>query len=98
MSGDLDARTLSRLSVDPASAGVEARDGPADAVALDAPLGVAAVQTALNDLGFEAGVADGLLGPRTREAIRAFQAANDLPVTGQPSPELTRALRAATRS
>ena len=92
VSGDLTDRTLARL-------GVEAAGGaaPTGAVALDAPLSIASLQTTLNALGFSAGAADGILGSGTRSAIRAFQEANDLPVTGQPSPELFRALRAAKR-
>ena len=92
VSGDLTEATLARLGVD-----AEGTPRPDGALALDTTLSVAALQTALNDLGFDAGVADGILGGGTRAAIRAFQEANDLPITGQPSPELARALRAAGR-
>ncbi|MCI5078646.1 peptidoglycan-binding protein [Oricola sp.] len=43
---------------------------------------VAAVQRALNEAGFNSGVADGIAGRRTRAAISAYQEANGLPVTG----------------
>ncbi len=46
------------------------------------------VQTLLNELGFEAGTPDGMIGPNTRNAIRAFEQANGLPVTGDVSPQL----------
>jgi len=40
------------------------------------------VQRHLNDQGFDAGRDDGLIGPRTRAAIRRFQAARGLKTTG----------------
>lgn len=40
------------------------------------------VQQHLNDRGFDAGRHDGLIGPRTRAAIRRFQAAQGLKTTG----------------
>ena len=43
---------------------------------------VAKIQTALNDLGYSVGDVDGQLGEMTQNAIRAFQEANGLEVTG----------------
>ena len=43
---------------------------------------VARVQQALNDRGFNAGPVDGRMGTSTVEALRRFQAAAGLPVTG----------------
>ncbi len=43
---------------------------------------VLAVQQALASRGFSPGPLDGIYGPRTAAAVRAFQAANGLPVTG----------------
>ena len=43
---------------------------------------VARVQRALNDRGFNAGPVDGQMGPSTVDALRRFQAAAGLPVTG----------------
>jgi membrane-bound lytic murein transglycosylase B len=54
-------------------------------------LGTAQLQTlqqALNELGFDAGEADGLLGPRTQTAIRQYQFMHRLPVDGYPAPSL----------
>lgn len=42
----------------------------------------AAAQRALNARGYDAGPPDGVLGPRSRVAIRTFQAANQLGATG----------------
>lgn len=47
-----------------------------------------ALQQALNELGFDAGEADGLLGPRTQIAIRQYQFMHRLPVDGYPAPSL----------
>lgn len=45
---------------------------------------IRAVQQALNDRGYNAGPADGQLGPVTQDAIRRFQQAAGLPPTGEP--------------
>lgn len=82
----------------------------ADAVAPPPGLGVqsggALVQTAaydrtveqiqrdLNRAGYEAGPVDGVLGPRTRGAIRQYQRDKGLPITGQPTAALSRHLDA----
>lgn len=47
-----------------------------------------AMQQALNELGFDAGAADGVVGPLTRTAIRRYQLMHQLPVDGYPSPDL----------
>ncbi|MEO0938407.1 MAG: lytic murein transglycosylase [Pseudomonadota bacterium] len=52
-----------------------------------------ALQTGLNRAGFDSGKADGVVGSGTRAAIEAYQRANGLPVTGDPSPALLAALR-----
>ena len=38
---------------------------------------------------------DGIFGPMTREAVKSFQALNDLPVTGEADPMTWDALEAA---
>lgn len=40
------------------------------------------IQTTLGRLGYDAGVADGVMGAKTRKAIADFQLANQLPSTG----------------
>lgn len=52
-------------------------------------------QRLLNRLGYNAGTVDGLMGPRTRSAVRSFQQSNDLPVTGEVSQDLISALISA---
>jgi hypothetical protein len=39
-------------------------------------------QEQLSQLGYDPGIADGVYGPRTRQALEAFQGAQGLPVTG----------------
>ncbi|WEX78628.1 L,D-transpeptidase family protein [Sinorhizobium numidicum] len=50
------------------------------------------LQVLLNMLGHEAGLADGLSGPATLAAIRAFQTAERLPADGKITPELIEAV------
>ena len=49
---------------------------------------VATIQRALKARGHDPGVVDGIWGPNTERAIRAFQAESGLEVTGRPSAEL----------
>lgn len=51
-----------------------------------------AVQSGLTRAGFDAGTPDGVLGKKTEAAILAYQRANGLAATGQPSLALLRAL------
>ena len=46
------------------------------------------IQTSLAVLGYKPGVADGILGPLTRQAIEVFQRDEGLPVTGDTSRNL----------
>ncbi|MEM7406974.1 MAG: peptidoglycan-binding protein [Pseudomonadota bacterium] len=46
------------------------------------------VQRMLAELGYDPGPADGLMGRRTRSAIRTYQLHSDLPVTGQANSRL----------
>lgn len=52
------------------------------------PYSVRNTQRLLNELGYDAGPADGLMGSRTRSAIRRFQIEHGLPVDGQASRSL----------
>jgi len=45
------------------------------------------IQMALSSAGFDPGKIDGKMGQRTREAVRAFQKANDLKVDGKAGKE-----------
>ncbi len=47
-----------------------------------------AIQDGLHDLGLDPGPVDGIVGPLTRQAVRAFQAAANVDVTGMISPQL----------
>jgi hypothetical protein len=49
---------------------------------------VSAVQSALDQNGYNAGPVDGVMGPGTRSAIAAFQADHGLAATGQINPPL----------
>ncbi|MEW6118930.1 MAG: lytic murein transglycosylase [Pseudomonadota bacterium] len=49
---------------------------------------IQAMQRQLNELGFDAGKPDGLVGPRTQSALRRFQAVHRLPVDGYPAPSV----------
>lgn len=49
------------------------------------PARVKKVQQALKDKGFYSGAIDGVLGAKTRDAIRSFQQANKLTVTADKS-------------
>ena len=51
------------------------------------------IQTYLGKKGLYTGGIDGIAGPSTRKAIREYQAANDLKITGEPSWQLERHLR-----
>lgn len=53
------------------------------------------VQQMLNEKGFDAGVPDGIVGPRTRVAVAQVQVKAGVPVTGLPSQELLEALLGA---
>lgn len=64
---------------------------PGDTLVLSNPL-VRQVQQRLKSRGFDAGPADGRMGPSTRAALREFQRAEDLPVTGRPDRETLSAL------
>ena len=51
------------------------------------------LQTLLNTQGIDAGTPDGILGPRTREAVRDHQERVGLPTDGYPSLELLENMR-----
>jgi peptidoglycan lytic transglycosylase B len=54
---------------------------------------IKSLQQELKRAGYDPGLTDGKMGPATRSAIRRFQAANNLPPTGDPDiPTLTKLL------
>ena len=55
---------------------------------LDANPLIIKAQILLHQLGFDAGPADGQVGPRTREAVKAFQKQIGISETGEITPEL----------
>jgi len=60
-----------------------------------APYSLRNVQVALATLGYNVGSPDGVIGPKSRAAIRAFQVDSSLPVSGEPSIALYEKLQAA---
>jgi len=50
------------------------------------------VQLTLKDSGFDPGPIDGILGPKTRDAIKKFQIKNDLEPTGEIGEQTTNRL------
>lgn len=58
---------------------------------------VVKAQRRLKELGFDPGSADGSLGPRSVAAIRRFQAARKLPITGQLTDDTLQALGVAAQ-
>ena len=91
VSGDLTEVTLARLEPDDGPRGDHSPEAPR----VDPPLGTAALQRLLGELGYDPGPADGIMGPSTRAAIRAFQDAEGLRPTGEIGGATSEALREA---
>jgi len=51
------------------------------------------IQTTLNQLGFDTGEPDGVSGPKTRHATRAYQKTNNLPIDGYVGYQLLQQLQ-----
>ncbi len=58
---------------------------------------VVSIQQQLNRLGYDAGSADGLLGPRTSYAIKQYQRDHNLLIDGRATPELANHLQSLGR-
>jgi N-acetylmuramoyl-L-alanine amidase len=89
-SGDLDDDGRLTESIRPNARVAEIRVGPSNEW-IRIPLGtvdpvgtIFGVQGRLRNLGFPCGPIDGIFGPKTSSALRRFQKAYDLDVTGKP--------------
>ena len=54
---------------------------------------IKAMQVLLNAFGVDAGIPDGVLGPKTRSAVRAYQKSIGLPPDGYPNKSIIEHLR-----
>ena len=96
--GETDAQgvlRVDRLPADVSRVVLEIEDQSFDVFIghLDPASEITGVQARLNQLGYSSGEVDGILGPRTRAALAAFQSRNGLEVTGQPASETTAKLK-----
>jgi peptidoglycan hydrolase-like protein with peptidoglycan-binding domain len=55
------------------------------------------LQERLNELGYKVGTVDGVLGPRTVEALKKYQGENKLTPSGAVDPDTIKKLRAAIK-
>ena len=69
-------------------------EGDSQTASVDVEKAVRNIQAILNNNGYDAGPADGVMGAKTQAAIRAFQAANGMEADGQVDDELVKALLA----
>ena len=65
---------------------------PEHTASVDTTKVIARTQAVLTILGFDAGVPDGKMGRKTRDAIAAFQTSKGLPATGEIDKALIDAL------
>lgn len=56
------------------------------------------LQTRLNQMGFDSGKPDGIIGVNSRQAVRSFQKTQGLPADGHPNEALLNAVRRAAQS
>ena len=70
------------------------QESPGTTASVDMKKAVMTIQLILNKNGYDAGSADGMMGNRTKSAIKAFQKDNGLSPTGEVSDELVRILLA----
>src|SRR5690606_10205805 len=70
------------------------QDAPMTTASIDMKKAVQNIQRILNKNGYDAGSADGIMGERTKNAIKAFQADNGLEPTGEVDEKLVQALLA----
>lgn len=65
------------------------------ATPISQPYSLRNVQAALSNLGYAVGTPDGVIGPKSRAAIRAYQVDSGLPASGEPSIALYDKLQAS---
>jgi localization factor PodJL len=70
---------------------------PATTASVDVKKAITNVQLILTKLGYDAGTPDGIMGGKTKAAIRAFQEKENLPVTGEIDSPLVKALLAKNK-
>ncbi|WP_157017780.1 peptidoglycan-binding protein [Mesorhizobium xinjiangense] len=70
----------------------EWRTDGAPTAGIDRKRAVSNVQAILNETGYDAGPADGIIGQKTRDAIAAFQKAHGMAQTGNVDPTFVKAL------
>src|SRR3989442_13942084 len=63
--------------------------------AIDEPMTPFELQDRLNQLGYKVGAVDGVIGPRTTEALKKYQSDNNLPATGTLDIQTIKKLRTA---
>ena len=80
-----DPRPRAVPRVEPPTPRIQPAAAPEPAAPDARPVLIADLQRALSERGFYRGKIDGISGTRTRAAITAFEKAEGLPVTGQPS-------------
>lgn len=67
-------------------------EGDAQTASVDVEQAVRNIQAILNNNGYDAGPADGVMGAKTKSAIMAFQADNGMQADGEVDDELVKAL------
>jgi localization factor PodJL len=68
------------------------KESPETTAGIDMKQAVRNIQLILNKNGYDAGVADGVMGDRTRSAIAAYQKAKGMEPTGEVNEALVTAL------
>ncbi|MFN3630542.1 MAG: peptidoglycan-binding domain-containing protein, partial [Casimicrobiaceae bacterium] len=85
--GDRGMGTGGRLTVEGSSqqqgAPIPASQAAGPSSTGNANMSLTAAQQRLNQLGYDAGTPDGMLGRKTVQALRAFQRDRRIPITGQ---------------
>ncbi|WP_337918005.1 peptidoglycan-binding domain-containing protein [Pseudaminobacter soli (ex Zhang et al. 2022)] len=95
-SGSIDEALLMQLGITPTTSGIVPQPAPrgsTEGEAQDQTALTKKVQAGLKAFGNDGVEIDGILGSRTRSAIREFESIFGLPVTGEPNPALYAKMR-----